>query len=382
MTALTQDSAAHPSVRPSERRPGLLEGRMWLVVAFGVLAVIVALMLSVAQTGPGALRAPVPAGVKTYVVNGHPQTVKPFLGWTGWIYLWQGIGFGGGALLLAIFGIKSWRARKMDSLLALTFAAGGMFAFDPFYNWLGYFPTNPAFLHLPRGASPWSDLAPTFEPVFFFPLYMVWLVTPALITNALWTRVHARGLKSRGEQAWSDRHPIISRLIVSKVVCFPLDLGGFRIGCLTLAFIFSQSPGPTIGAGQSTQSQLLWEPLLFELTMMAASLLMYRDKEGLTLQIRLARKVRTWARFPRLTEVLAAWSILALSYLLCLSGMAGLRFTGANTHLGQPWPYANTMAYDPDGLFAGECAPNVTREGNADFAGIRPTAKGPCTTTP
>jgi Spirocyclase AveC-like len=382
VTSLQEDTRVGAATPSAGRPPGRLEGRVWLLAAFGLLAVVMAVMLSVAQTGPGALRAPVPSGLKVYVVNGHPQTVRPFLGWTGWIYLWQCIGFGGGALLLGIFGYRSWKARKMDTLFGLTLAAGGMFAFDPFYNWLGYFPTNPAFLHLPRGASAWSDLAPTFEPLFFFPLYMVWLIVPALITNVIWIKLHARGVAKRGEGAWSDRHPIVTRLIVSKFVCFPLDLGGFRIGCLTLAFIFSQSPGPTIGAGQSTQSQLLWEPLLFELIMMATSLLMYRNKEGLTLQGRLARRIRTAPRFPNLTEVATAWCILALAYVACLSGMAALRFTGANGHLGQPWPYANTIAYDPDGLFKAACAPNVTRTGLANFDLIRPTAKGPCTISP
>jgi hypothetical protein len=269
----------------------------------------------------------------------------------------------------------------MHTVLGVTFAAGGMFAFDPFYNWLGYFPTNPAFLHIPHNASPWSNLAPTFEPVFFFPLYMVWLVVPALITNWIWGKLHARGVTRRGTNSWSDRHPIISRLLVSKFVCFPIDLGGFRIGCLTLAFMFSQAPGPMIGKGQATQSQLLWEPLLFELTMMATSLLLYQDRHGMTIQGRIGRRIKGFVRFPRLSEVLAGWSILAVAYVACLSGMAGLRFTGTNDHLAQPWPYTNTVAYDPDGLYKAACAPNVTRRGSGDFDLLRPSATGPCATS-
>jgi hypothetical protein len=357
---------------------GRLEGRRWLVVTLAGLAAVVALMLATAQTGPGSLRAPVPEGVRVYMVNGLPQTVKPFLGWTGWIYLWQAIGFGGGALLVGLFSLRSWRARRMDPMLAVTLAAGAMFAFDPVYNWLGYFPTNPAFLHIPHGATPWSDLAPTFEPVFFFPLYMVWLVVPALITQAIWTGLHNRGLRRRGERAWTDRHPLLSRLILCKLVCFPLDFGGFRIGCLTLAFMFSQSPGPTIGTGQATQSQLLWEPLLFELLMMAACMLLYRNREGLSFQQRIARRLRLYARRPQLSEFLAAFGILAVAYSSCLAGMAGLRFTGAADHLAQPWPYASTQAYDPDGLYRSACEPFQTRTGSANVDLIRPRLTGPC----
>jgi hypothetical protein len=98
----------------------------------------------------------------------------------------------------------------------------------------------------------------------------------------------------------------------------------------------------------------------------------------MTVQARVARRLLTWARWPRLTEVLVAWSILGVAYAACLSGMAGLRFTGAADHLAQPWPYANTIAYDPDGLYHARCAPNRTRPGSANVDLIRPVATGPC----
>jgi hypothetical protein len=366
------------SPRTETRMPSLLEDRKWLIVGFGFFAALMTLMLVTAQTGPGSLRAAVPAGVHVYLVNGYPRANRPFLGWQGWIYLWQGIGFGGGAVLLGIFGYKSWQQRRLHNLLGVTLAAGGMFAFDPIYNWLGYFPTDPAFLHIPHGALPWSDLAPTFEPVFFFPLYMVWLMVPALIAHAIWARLRARALTRRGVESWMQRHPIISLLIVCKCVCFPLDLGGFRLGCITSAFIFSQAPGPLIGLGQTGQSQLLWEPLLFEIPMMVTTLLLYHDRSGMTLHGRLARRLRTYARLPRLSEVVAGWCIIGLGYSLCLGGMAALRFSGSDTHLARPWPYLDTKVYDPDGLYKAACEPGTTRTGSANVDLVRPTATGPC----
>jgi hypothetical protein len=329
--------------RPDPHEPP--ESRRWLVVAFAALGALLAVMLITAETGPGDLRNPHP--VATHVVDGYPRANRPWLGFDYWPQLWQVIGFGGAAVLLFVYGRKSWRERRMHNGLCATFAAGGMYFFDPFYNWLGYFPTDPRFLHIPHGVLPWADLAPTFEPVFFFPLYMVWLVCPALLSHAIYKRVRAR----RGERSWWGRHPILALLVVCKLVTLVTDFGGFRLGTLTEAFIFSQAPGPLISGGHTSQAQLLWEPLLFPLTVMATSLLFYRDANGMTIHGRAARRLRSFRRAPRLTEVAVAWSIIAAAYVVCLIGMGALRFTGQTDRLAQPWPYSDTRAYDPNGLY-------------------------------
>jgi Spirocyclase AveC-like len=370
-----------------------LDGRRWLLVAFGLFGALMLLMLVTAETGAGALANPTVAPDATsYVLNGVSYPIhhyngglranEPLLGWTGWAYLWQAIGFGGGAATLGYYGYRSWRSRSMHPMLAVSFAAGGMFAFDPFYNWLGYFPTNPAFLHIPHGALPWSDLAPTFEPVFFFPLYIVWLVIPALIAHGLWKRLQARGFAKRGPAAFMSRHPLIALIIVCKCGTFPLDLGGFRMGCVTEAFIFTQAPGPLIAGGTTGQAQWLWEPLLFELTMMGTCLLLYHGRDGLTFTERWAPRLRSFRRFPYVTQFAVAWVAIGVTYVACLVGMGALRFTGQVDRIGSPWPYVDTIAYDPDKLYQRElCLPaEATREGSANWNGIRPepSADAPC----
>jgi hypothetical protein len=372
---MTATGTVRSAVPAFGQPPRLLDGRRWLIVALALFGGLMLLMLLTAETGPGELRntAPVPIGTTVYHYNGGVRANAPVLGWTGWVYLWQVIGFGGGAAILGTYGVKSWKARRMHPLLCLSFAAGGMFAFDPFYNWLGYFPTNPAFLHVPHGALPWSDLAPTFEPVFFLPLYIVWLIVPALIAHGLWTKLKARGFAKRGPQAFMTAHPLLALIIVCKCVTFPLDLGGFRLGCLTEAFIFTQAPGPLWAGGTTGQAQFLWEPLLFELTMMAATLLMYRDRNGDTIQERWGRRMVTSARLPRLSEFTAAFTLLAISYVVCLGGMGALRFTGQDDKLANPWPYTDTLVYDPDGLYQKAGVPaDQTRPGDANWTGVRP----------
>ncbi|MCW3067147.1 MAG: hypothetical protein JWN32_4319, partial [Solirubrobacterales bacterium] len=177
----------------TEVPPEPADSRKWLVVAFGALGAVLALMLATAQTGPGGLRDPHP--VATHIVDGYPRANSPWLGFDHWPQLWQAIGFAGAGTLLIVFGYRSWKARRMQNGLCVTLAAGGMFLFDPIYNWLGYFPTDPRFLHIPHGALPWSDLAPTFEPVFFLPLYMLWLTAPALLAHFIWSRVRSRRLR-------------------------------------------------------------------------------------------------------------------------------------------------------------------------------------------
>jgi hypothetical protein len=346
------------------------------VTAFVLFGALFGIMLATAETGPGALRNPVLPGAGSLVhhYNGGLRANSPTLGWTGWTVLWQVIGIGGGLGILLFYGYRSWTARKMHPMLAVSFAAAGMFAFDPLYNWLGYFPTNPAFLHIPHGALPWSDLAPTFEPVFFLPLYIVWLVLPALLAHAIWKKLQARGVRLRGPSAFMARHPLLALIIVCKCVTFPLDVGGFRLGCLTEAFIFTQAPGPLIAGGSTGQAQWLWEPLLFELTMMGTCLLLYHGRDGLTFPERWAPRLRSYRRLPNLTQFGVAWVVIALSYVICLIGMGALRFTGQDDQLGRPWPYTDTVVYDPDGLYQQEqCVPkDETRPGSANWGLIRP----------
>jgi hypothetical protein len=348
--------------RPASRR--------WLIVAFASLGALLTVMLATAETGPGALRDTTVHAA--HLVDGHPRANAPFLGFDHWPLVWQIVGFGGAGILLFVFGRRSWIERRMHNGLCVTFAAGGMFLFDPLYNWLGYFPTDPRFLHIPHGALPWSDLAPTFEPVFFFPLYMLWLTGFALLGRAAWRRLRARGMARKGKASWMYRHPIMSLLLVSKLVTAPLDWTGFRLGALSEAFIFSQAPGPLLGGGGTSQMQLLWEPLLFPLTVLATSLLLYEDERGTTIQARVARRLRSFRRFPRLTEVGVAWSILATSYVVCLLGMAALRFTGQDDTLAKPWPYSDTKTYDPDGLYAKSGQPGLKRPGDANWDLVRP----------
>jgi hypothetical protein len=356
----------HPVAAPGEPPPS----RRWLIAAFGVLGALLTLMLASAETGPGSLRDPNP--VDYVLVHGNPRASHPWLGFDYWPQLWQAIGFGGAAVLLIVFGWKSWRDRRMHNGLCVTLAAGGMFAFDPVYNWLGYFPTDPRFLHIPHGVLPWADLAPTFEPVFFFPLYMVWLVYPALLSHAIWKRLRGRGRARRGAAAWMTRHPILSLVIVCKLVTLVIDFGGFRLGIVSEAFIFSQAPGPLLHGGMTHQAQLLWEPLLFPLTILGTCLLLYHDDSGMTIHGRLARRLVTFRRLPRLTEVAVAWSIVGLSYVACLTGMAALRFTGQTDKLAQPWPYRDTQVYDPDGLYRAAGEPGLARGGSANWDVIRP----------
>ncbi|MCW3013454.1 MAG: hypothetical protein JWO02_546 [Solirubrobacterales bacterium] len=362
----TSDGAGRPPV------PEPAPSRAWLVVAFGVFGSLLGYMLAISETGPGALRDPNPIG--TVMTDGYPRANEPWLGFDHWPQLWETIGFGGAAILLAVYGTKSWRARRMHNGLVVTFAAGGMYAFDPIYNWLGYFPTDPRLMHLPHGTIPfWSDLAPTFEPVFFFPLYMVWLMCPALVAHAVWKRVRARNLVRKGPDSWMQRHPLWSLLIVCKLVTLVTDFGGFRLGTQTEVFIFSQAPGPLIAGGDTSQAQLLWEPLLFPLTVLATSLLLYHDKDGMTIHGRAARRLRTFRRLPRLTEFAVAWSVIALAYTVALIGMGTLRVTGQTDKVAKPWPYEDTQVYDPDGLYEKLGAPGLKREGDGNLNIRRPT---------
>jgi hypothetical protein len=260
----------------------------------------------------------------------------------------------------------------MDNTLLVLFAAGGMMAFDPVYNWLGYFATDPRLLHVPHGSTPWSNIAPTFEPVFFFPLYMIWLTFPALVGHSAWKRFTAWDQRRRPSGSWWQRHKIWSLLIVCKAVTAPWDFTGFRLGVVTGIFTFTQAPGPLWDAGQSSQMQLLWEPLLFPLTIMGTTLLLYQDEQGSYIHQKAAERLPWYRVLPRLSRWLVAWSIIAAFYVTCLSGMALLRFTGQDDSVARPWPYSDTVVYDPDGLYDRLGAPGEKRPGELNWSIRRP----------
>jgi hypothetical protein len=342
------------------------DGRAWLIVAMSLAIGLVAFLYITGENGPGALRNPHPAW--THNVDGWPRAVEPYLGWEHWPLTWEILTTILTGSLFVVFVRKSWRARRMHNGLVALFATGGQFAFDPIYNWLGYFPTDPRWRHIPHGATPWNSIAPTFEPVVFLPMYVFWLTLPALFGHWVYTKVKARARPG----GFISRHPIITLLITCKLSTFPWDFTGFRMGILTDVFMFSQAPGPLLSGGKTDQMQLLWEPLLFPLTILGTSLLFYRDENGRTLHGRAARRLRTFARIPRITEVFVAWAIVGSFYVAALTGMAALRFTGQDDTVAQPWPYEDTVIYDPDGLYKRSGVTAPTRSGALNWSIRRP----------
>lgn len=346
------------------------DSRRWLVVLLAGFATWLGFLLLIAERGPGDLAA---EPTTTNLVDGVPRANEPFLGWEYWPYTWEILTVLLVGAALFRYGRRSWRARQMDNTLLVLFAAGGMFAFDPVYNWLGYFPTDPRLLHIPHGFTPWSNIAPTFEPIFFMPLYMIWLTFPALLGHKAWKRFMAWDLRRNPEGSWWQRHKILSLLIVCKVVTTPWDFTGFRLGVVTEIFIFSQAPGPLWDGGESSQMQLLWEPLLFPLVIMGTTLCLYRDETGRTIPQRIAERFSFYRTIPRFSQWMVAWCIIAVFYVAALTGMGILRFTGQTDTVAQPWPYSDTVVYDPDGLYEQLGAPGEKRGGDLNWDIRRPS---------
>jgi hypothetical protein len=335
--------------------------RTWLVVTLGATVAVAAFMLAVGQRGPHQLAVPVPH--PAHLVDGTPRAHHPLWGVQYWPQIFEIASILLAGTLIATFARLSWKERRLHPGLAVTYAATGMYLFDPIFNWSWYFPTDPRFLHWPINW-PYVSINPTSEPMTFMPAYTFWLMIPAVITYGLW-----RGVQRRSRPGgFTQRHPVISLFLLGSAVAIPFDFAGFTLGCVTEVFVFTQTHGPTFRAGHTSQHPL-WEPLLFPLLITATCVLFcWRDDRGNTAAGRLARRLPTFPRVPRLTEVVAAWAILAAVYgsVLGTSTLVFRIFTTPHT-LARPWPYPDTKVWDPDGLYRKAGEPGPYRAGTLNW---------------
>jgi hypothetical protein len=337
------------------------ESRAWLVVALGVTAGVALLMLLVGERGPHELAVPVPH--PAHLVGGVPRAHHPLWGVQYWPQIFEVASVLLAGTLLVVFARASWRERRLHPGLALVYASAGMYLFDPIFNWSWYFPTDPRFLHWPINW-PYVSINPTAEPMTFLPAYTFWLMLPAVVTRGLWW-VGRRRIRTGGR---IERHPLLSLIVLSAAVSIVWDFCGFTLGCVTEVFFFSQAHGPVLRAGHTSQHPLL-EPLLFPLVIIATCVLFtWRDDRGNTAAHQIARRLPTFGRVPRLTEVVAAWAILASAYAVCL-GTSTLVFRILTTphSLARPWPYPDTKVWDPDGLYQKAGEPGPYRHGKLDW---------------
>ena len=81
---MTATTATGPKLSLTTKS-GILDGRRWLLVAFGLFLALMTFMLVTAETGPGALanHAPIPSDVTVYHYNGGLRANPPIAGWTG-----------------------------------------------------------------------------------------------------------------------------------------------------------------------------------------------------------------------------------------------------------------------------------------------------------
>jgi len=301
-----------PSRRPyrSRRSP-----RRWLVVVFTLFGAAMTLMLVTAETGPpGNWRDPTQAGPARAnpPVAGLPPTGR---------CCGRPSGSAAPRSCLLVYGRRSWRARRMDNGLAVHLRGRRDVPVRPVLQLARLLPDRPALSCTSRtGCSPGPTLAPTFEPVFFYPLYMVWLVAPALLSHAIWKRIRAR----RAPGSWMYRPP-------APEPAARLQAGdpGHRLRRLSPRHPAPRPSSSPRRPGRSSAADTAGRPSCCGSRCSSPP---HRDGHVTALSTATTSagrstaapraRLRSFARFPRLTEVAVAWSIIAASYVGCLAGMA------------------------------------------------------------
>jgi hypothetical protein len=281
-------------------------------------------------------------------VSGHPRAGHPFLGFDGWVAVWEVGGLLLFLIMLGTFVVKSRRLGRVHPVLLMMGALVLMVVWDPLQNWATYAAYNPQLLHFPE-SWPWASVSPTTEPVILLPLYAVYFFIPPAIAAALLRRLSARLPPSS----------IVNRRPLATLAAGTIAIGFiFDAFCEVLLFTKMQlytmthvAPFGSVFGGSEHQFPLLFNSGLITLPMAAAGVLLWRDDSGRTQAERLAMRWRPTARRPRWGEFAVMAVTVIVAYAPFFLGFWALRVTVSATVVAKPWRYLETKVYDPQGHY-------------------------------
>jgi hypothetical protein len=312
---------------------------------------VVAVFILVAHN---ARRGAVAARIKDTSVQGAPRPVRPLLGWTHWMVLFQ-IGLVVAMVALVITFVLLWRRYPKHPVLLMAIVCTTLVWQDPIMNWAPYATYNPQLWHWPE-TWPLVSISPTVEP-FLVIGYVLFYLAPYF--PAVW--ILRRLQRSRPVDSFVWRHPLISLAALIYVVGFVYDAVQEILLIRAQLYSYSQViPFGSVFTGKSYQFPLLWESSLVTTVMIPAGVLLYRDDSGRTVAEKLSQRVRLF----RGRQVLGTFAVMFLvlngAYLFLYGGsFAAIRGSGAATSVACPWPFPEAKVYDPQGDYqrAGQVGP-------------------------
>lgn len=315
-----------------------------------VACAVFALIVIVAHTARNHLEDP-------RLKNPSPgkPAVERLLGWDGWIDFNHVLICFQAVFVICVI-VLTWRRRpEHHQTILMALACTSIMVQDPIMNWAPYAVYDPKLWHLPESWT-WVYLAPTVEP-FVVVGYSFLFVGPYFPAIATLRRLQRGG----SPESFVSKHPLICLALLTFVYGFIIDALLETTLVWMGLYIYSQViPFGSIFVGTFHQFPLIWESALITTTMIAASVLLYRDDTGKTVAEKLTQRARIFANRPQLGSAVVMIIICNLTYTF-LYGLpfAIIRASGAATAVACPWPYPDSKVYDPQGFYekAGQPGP-------------------------
>lgn len=258
-----------------------------------------------------------------------------------------------GQLLAAIFAIGlvisfiwGWRRHPRHPLLLMVLASTTLCCLDPINNWCIYLVYNPDLWHLPQDW-PWVGLSPLIEPVMNF-VYAPFIITPALIAIPILRRLQAR----KPETSFVRMRPLLSLACITFCVTFVYDSALELFLVATQFYTYSHVvPFGSIFVGEFYQFPLLMASGVINVVVIPAAILLYQDDTGLSQAEKIAMRFSLHRTRPGTATFLVMMVILNICFVMFFSTFYVLRITGQATSVACPWPYQNSVVYDPNGFY-------------------------------
>ncbi|WP_319447710.1 MULTISPECIES: spirocyclase AveC family protein [unclassified Mycobacterium] len=332
-------SSTEQRLTPSTRR--------WLALALGLLWLVLTVALLACMTrGPGE-RIGVSPPRPGYQVGSGVYANPPFLGFEHWPLVAEIAVLAQALAMYGWYGWRSWRQRRVQPVLVMLIV-GTLISplWDPLISWAAFTAYDPRLLHVPE-TWPLYDIVPTVQPLATLPGYAMFFVSavvPGLLLHRLLTRRARPG-------ALIERRPLLTLFLVVGVWAAIFDAIQAYIATRFEIITYSQIAVAAFRPGTTWQSNIFWEPFLCFVMFGIAALTVYEDDAGHTI----AHRWRRLPHRPLLREFILSFVVITLATALYTGAFALVRLSGTPTSVACPWPYQDTVVYDPDGLYAKNC---------------------------
>lgn len=271
----------------------------------------------------------------------------PFLGFAHWPLVAQIAVFIQALAIYCGYAWASYRQRRIHPILIMLIVATLISPlWDPLISWAAYTAYDPRLVHVPE-TWPLYNILPTVQPLATLPgyaLFFVMSVVPGLL-------LHRALIRRAAPNTLVRRRPMVTLFLIVGASAALFDIGQAWAATRLEIITYSQISIAALRPGSTWQSNLFWEPVLCFVMFGIAALSVYEDADGRTI----AQRWRRLPHRPVLREFTVSFLVITLATALYTGAFAMVRLSGTATSVACPWPYADTVVYDPDGLYAKEC---------------------------